>query len=145
MTIVDKAREDETEQICRLDRAVLGDSSRRGFLHDAVKHGQCLVARVDEGIVGFAVLDRSFLGQDYISLLIVHPEHRRRGHGTALIRHIESICPTEKLFTSTNASNTPMQRLCHSLGFVRSGHIDNLNPDPNDPEIVFFKQVGGAT
>jgi len=144
MTIVDAAREDETEQICRLDRMVLGDSSRHGFLHGAVKRGQCLVARVGQDVVGFAVLDQSFLGQDYISLLIVHPEHRRRGHGAALVRHIESICRTEKLFTSTNASNTPMQRLCRSLGFVRSGHIDNLNPAPNDPEIIFFKQVGGA-
>lgn len=141
MTIVDKARQDETEQICRLDSAVLGDSSRSDFLHDAVKRGQCLVARVGEDVVGFAVLDQSFLGQDYISLLIVHPDHRRRGHGTALVRRIESICPTGKLFTSTSASNTPMHRLCRNLGFVRSGHIDNLNPDPNDPEIVFFKLV----
>ena len=143
MTVVDKAREDETEQICRLDSAVLGDPSRRGFLRDAVKRGQCLVARVGEDVVGFAVLNQAFYEQNFIGLLIVHPDHRRCGVGTALVRRIESICPSEKLFTSTNLSNIPMQRLCESLGFVRSGYIDNL--DPGDPEIVFFKRVAAAT
>ena len=55
------------------------------------------------------------------------------------MRHIESICVGKKLFTSTNESNTPMQRLCEQLGFVRSGRIENL--DEGDPEIVYFKRL----
>jgi hypothetical protein len=55
------------------------------------------------------------------------------------MRHLERICPSEKLFTSTNESNMPMQRLCEKLGFVRSGWIDNL--DDGDPEIIFFKRL----
>ena len=141
MIVIEKATEDDFEHVCSLDRMVLGNSGRHAFLDNAIKAGQCLVAIVDEGIIGFAVLDQSFFGQGYISLLRVHPEHRRRGVATALVRHIESICPTEKLFTSTNESNEPMQRLCQTLGFVRSGYIENL--DAGDPEIVFFKRVKG--
>jgi ribosomal protein S18 acetylase RimI-like enzyme len=136
---IERATHGDLGHICALDCLVLGDSSRRDFLDNAIKSGQCLVARFDGGVVGFAVLDQSFFGHGYISLLIVHPEHRRRGVAAALMRHIESICPTEKLFTSTNESNEPMQRLCHTLGFVRSGYIDNL--DAGDPEIIFFKWV----
>ncbi len=139
MTSIERATDGDFEHICALDRMVLGDSSRRDFLNNAIKSGQCLVARVDDGVVGIAVLDHSFFGQGYISLLIVHPDHRRCGHATALVRHIESVCPTEKLFTSTNESNEPMQRLCQTLGFVRSGYIENL--DAGDPEIIFFKRV----
>ena len=141
MIVIEKATEDDFEHVCSLDRMVLGNSGRHAFLDNAIKAGQCLVARVEDAPVGFAVLNQSFYGHEFIALLIVHPEQRRRGVATALIGYIESICPTEKLFTSTNESNEPMQRLCQTLGFVRSGYIENL--DAGDPEIVFFKRVKG--
>ncbi len=34
-----------------------------------------------------------------------------------------------------------MRRLCEKLGFVQSGFIEN--PDEGDPEIIYFKRVGG--
>jgi len=141
MIVIEKATGDDFGHVCSLDRMVLGNSGRQDFLDNAIKAGQCLVARMEDAPVGFAVLNQSFYGHGFIALLIVHPEHRRRGVATALIRHIESICPMEKLFTSTNESNEPMQRLCETLGFVRSGYIENL--DTGDPETVFFKRVRG--
>jgi ribosomal protein S18 acetylase RimI-like enzyme len=104
--------------------------------------GHCLIARVDGGVAGYALLTQSFYGYGFIELLIVHPDYRRRGVATALIRACEASSPTEKLFTSTNQSNVPMQRLCETLGFVRSGMIENL--DEGDPEIVYFKRRGGG-
>ena len=142
MIAIEKAGEDDTQAICTLDRMVLGRSERQDYIESAVRAGECLVARDEGTLVGFAVVNQSFYGNGFIGLLFVHPDHRRRGVGTALVRRIESMCPTEKLFTSTNASNTPMQRLCCSLGFAVSGHIDNL--DEGDPEVVFFKRVGGT-
>lgn len=142
MIAIEKAGEDDTQAICTLDRMVSGSGERQDYLGDAVRAGECLAARDDGALAGFAVLNRSFYGYGFIGLLIVHPDHRRRGVATALVRRIESACPTEKLFTSTNASNTPMQRLCRSLGFAVSGHIDNL--DEGDPEVVFFKRVRGS-
>ena len=144
MTIlVEKANEQELEAICALDAMVTGDPSRKDFLANAVRASQCLVARTGDTMVGFGVLDQSFglfNGQGFISLLITHPDHRRRGVATALIHHIESICPTEKLFTSTNESNVIAQQVYESLGFVRSGYIENLAE--GDPEIVYFKRPG---
>ena len=58
---------------------------------------------------------------------------------SALIRHLINECRTPKLFTSTNQSNFPMQRLLATLGFDRSSFIENL--DEGDPEWVYFKRL----
>ena len=141
MILVEKATENDCKPVQTLDCVVLGNSSRREPLVSAVRTGQCLIARIQDTIVGFAVLERSFYGNAFISLLIVHPNHRRRGVAKVLIHHIESICPTEKLFTSTNESNIIAQQVFEALGFVRSGYIENL--DEGDPEIIYFKRLGG--
>ncbi len=51
---------------------------------------------------------------------------------------MESISRGEKLFTSTNLSNLPMQALLAKLGYTLSGVIHNL--DEGDPELVYFKK-----
>ena len=85
------------------------------------------------------MLEYSFYGHGFLAMLYVHPNHRMHGVGAGLIRHVEGICRTEKLFTSTNESNLPMQALLTKLSYAPSGIIHNL--DAGDPEIVFFKQV----
>jgi ribosomal protein S18 acetylase RimI-like enzyme len=119
---------------------VLGNDSRRDFLADAVSAGHCLAARMGDTLAGFGILEQTFYRQGFIGLLIVHPDYRRRGVATALISHIESICPTEKLFTSANESNAIAQKTYEALGFIRSGYIENL--DEGDPEIIYFKRLG---
>ena len=140
MILVEKATEADTEHVWTVERAAVGNPGRRDFLQDAIEAGQCYVARLDDDCAGLAVLDESFYGNAFISLLIVRPEFRGRGVASALIRHLESVCPTKKLFTSTNESNVVMQKLCEKLGFARSGRIENL--DEGDPEVVYFKRMG---
>ena len=135
MVVIEKAHEHDLESIKALD----GHPEHDRFLTNSVRSGHCRIARNGITVVGFAVADTSFYEQYFISLLAVHREHRRHGVGTALIRHVESNCPTQKLFTSTDRSNTPAQTLFESLGFIRSGLIENL--DEGDPEIVYFKRV----
>ena len=136
---VEKARVQETGFICEIDRNQIGSSRRRDYLSKAVRDGHCLVARMDGKCVGFAVVDETFYEQSFIWLLVVDPSYRRRGIASALIRFIESTCPTEKLFTSTNQSNLAMQRLMDKLGFVKSGYVENL--DEADLEIVYFRRI----
>lgn len=131
---------DDVGRICAIDRRVPDDPARRPFIERSAASGDCYVAAHGDTIRGYAVFDHSFFEHPFVSMLNVDPTQRRRGIGTALMRHIESICADEKLFTSTNESNTPTQRLCEQLGFARSGYIENL--DEGDPEIVYFKRLG---
>lgn len=49
--------------------------------------------------------------------------------------HAAHLAIGEELWTSTNQSNQPMQRLLERLGFLPSGVIEGL--DEGDPELVF--------
>ena len=129
----------DAEPVCAIDARVRDIPGRRAFIERAIAAGDCYVAADGDALVGYAVFDRSFFEQPFVSLLLKDASHPRRGVGAELMRHIESTCVGEKLFTSTNASNTPMQRLCEKLGFVQSGRFENL--DEGDPEIVYFKRL----
>ena len=79
-----------------------------------------------------------FFDFGFVDLLIVAEEHRRRGIGVALLDYLSRQCKTEKLFTSTNESNTPMRKLLVKAGFIPCGQIDAL--DDGDPELFFVKK-----
>ena len=125
--------------ICSFDQLAEGDENRRTFIENSVRSGVAYVAILDSGIVGYVVLEYTFYAQGFIAMLYVHSDHRRKGIASALVRHVESICKTDKLFTSTNESNLPMQALMVKLGYVPSGVISNL--DEGDPELVYFKRI----
>ncbi len=140
--IVERATDDDLGEIYALDLE-FGSSNRAIYLDKVVREHGCYIAREGSDVVGFAVLTKHFFDQYFIELLLVNPRHQRKGVASALIRHIEKIVPAEKLFTSTNVSNLPMQAVCERLGFVKSGWIDNL--DEGDPEIIYFKHVHNAS
>jgi len=137
MTIVERASSEDFEHICALDETVHQGASPRRFIGKASAHGRIAVARVDDVIRGFVIFDESFFDQFFVRLLIVHPDSRRRGLATALMRAAELDCQGGKMFTSTNQSNLPMQRLCDRLGFVKSGYVENL--DEGDAELIYVK------
>ena len=139
MVIVERATSRDFEHICVLDETVYRGPSRRGTIGPAVAASRCAVARVDGIVRGYVVTRPDFFGHGFVDLLVVHPDYRRRGLATTLMRAAELDAPTDKLFTSTNQSNLAAQRLFERLGFVRSGTIDNL--DEGDSEIVYFKRL----
>jgi GNAT superfamily N-acetyltransferase len=135
-----QAQEEDINVICSFDHMAKDNKgSRRKFIVESVKKKLCYVAEVDGKAVGYTVLNYTFYSNGMIEMLYVHPEYRRQGVGTELIKYVESICKTEKLFTSTNQSNLPMQGIMSKMGYVPSGFIDNL--DEGDPEIVYFKKL----
>lgn len=129
--------EADIEALCSLDLVARQDNERRGFIRREVVSGNCFVAVIDKTVVGYGVLSYTFYHNGCIDMIYIDSDHRRRGAGAALLKHMESLCKTPKLFTSTNLSNLPMQSLLAKLGYVLSGVIHNL--DEGDPEIVYFK------
>ena len=131
-----------------VDPVAASDEERRRFIAERVAAGQTLVAVGHDAanggtvVVGYLVMDHAFFGRGFVVMLCVHPEHRRQGIGRTLLCRAEEACRTPRLFTSTNRSNLPMQRLLEGLGYRHSGMVDDL--DPGDPE-VFYSRLLGAT
>ncbi|MGG4447762.1 GNAT family N-acetyltransferase [Brevibacillus porteri] len=139
MTSIRLATPQDIPAVCMIDSKVLGSTSRSPELQEAIEQGHCYVALIDMNIVGFAIINQSFFKNSFIHLLIVHPHYQKRGVGEEMMRYLETISPTEKLFTSTNLSNEKMQRLCLKLGYAHCGTLTHLDPD--DPEMFFCKYV----
>ena len=112
---------------------------RRAALSEYVHAGQCHILWHDDAAAGYVVLTHSFFHSPFIELLVTSPALRRQGIGRALVQHCITIVPAgEKLWTSTNQSNTPMQALLPPLGFVHAGTIEGL--DEGDPELIYLRR-----
>lgn len=134
-----KARKEDISRIIKLDNLAQYDSKKKIFIKNSVLDKNCYVA-LDQGIpVGYAVLEYTFFEFGFVSMLYLLDKHRRKGIGRRLMEHLENKCKTDKLFTSTNKSNKPMQKLLKKMNYQRSGMVYNL--DPGDPELFYFKKI----
>ena len=138
---ISKATEIDIEAIISVDSMAVLDGNRRQCICEWVSRDSAFVAVVEDAVVGYAVLEYTFFSQGFISMLIIAEEYRRKGVGTALVSHLEEICNTDKLSTSTNNSNEPIQALMQSMSYEPSGVVYNL--DDGDPELFYFKRLDG--
>jgi len=132
------AVENDVDEIFSFDSIAQQSKSRQTFIQRSVATKNCYVASYEQ-IVGYAVLEYSFYEMGFVSMLYVHSDWQRHGVGTELLKRLESICQTDRLFTSTNLSNVRMQALLAKLGYKLSGVIHDL--DENDPELVYVKHL----
>ena len=137
--VVRSANYPDADAVIACDPLGRSDLARVNFIHRAVASRACFVGELNGSVVGYGVLEYTFFECGFIRLLAVRDEDRRRGVGSALVRHMEGACKTPKVFTTTGRSNAPMQGLLKKLGYRRSGTIQNL--DVHDAELVFFKKL----
>ncbi len=130
------ARPSDRDAIIAIDHSARVEPGRIPFIDRVLGTATCLVAEREGRVVAFGSLEYTFYDNGFISMLYVAEPARRRGIGRRLMDALAARCATPKLFTSTNESNTPMQALLQSLGYVPSGVIEHL--DPGDPEWVYF-------
>lgn len=134
--IIRDANHSDRNGIVAIDEIAQREPERRDFIDRVLDSATCLVADGNGTVVAYGVLEYSFFGNGFVSMLYVAESARRRGVGRRLMQALAKQCETSKLFTSTNESNSAMRALLATLGYVPSGVIENL--DPGDPEIVFF-------
>ena len=80
--------------------------------------------------------------QGYIFLLYVHPEHRRRGIGTALMRQAETWAQSAgygQIALQVFTANRPAYHLYEMLGYQPESMlmVKDLNPDPTSEGAEF--------
>jgi ribosomal protein S18 acetylase RimI-like enzyme len=138
--IVERATQADLEDVWKLHRDVFDDPEARSSVADAVGAGECWVARSGVMVVGFATFGVFLHGHGFLRVIGVLPGFRRHGVARAIVEHLESICPTDRLFTATTAANITMQRTAEALGFVRSGVLEHVEDD--DVELVYVRFLG---
>lgn len=137
MRIVAFAQIGDLESLLQIDSLVIGNESRHDQIQVAILEKRCLVVSEGETTAGFLIFNTHFFENTFVSLIIVSPKERRKGNASLLLKHVEEISPTDKIFSSANRSNHQMQKTFQVNGYSQSGQIENL--DPGDPEIVYYK------
>jgi ribosomal protein S18 acetylase RimI-like enzyme len=138
MVRVRKARPAEFALLEKMPHALHYDH-HLSFIRHALGTKECLVAEIDGAIAGFVVWDRGFYARPFLWMLGVDPAHQHLGIASELIENVERLNEGFGVYTSTNESNTVMQRLLTNRGFMPVGRLENL--DPGDPEVFFFKKL----
>ncbi|MGE7093625.1 GNAT family N-acetyltransferase [Lysinibacillus sp. NPDC048646] len=128
---------EDLHELITIDQQVIGSSTRLDLIEKAIVEERCIIRKTQNGIAGFLIFTTDFFECSFISLVIVKPTERRKGIATSLLAHFVELASTPKIFSSTNQSNTNMQKVFDTAGFIRSGFIENL--DEGDPEIIYFK------
>ncbi|MFF4776359.1 GNAT family N-acetyltransferase [Microtetraspora fusca] len=116
--------------------AASGDHARRANIRRWCEQGLVLMTEDASGPLGYSVLEYTFFEQGFVTMLTVAPTARRQRVGTYLLKATEAACTTPKLFTSTNVSNHPMQRLLQRAGWSPVGLLHGL--DEGDPELFYL-------
>ncbi len=119
-----------------LDEVAAVDPTRVVFIATAIEEGRAYLACLEETILAYGVMGR-FFGHPFIEMLYVARTARRSGVATRLMNAMEQGADGDRLFTSTNRSNSAMQALLSKREYEESGIVENL--DPGDPEMFFVK------
>lgn len=122
-----------------LDKVEHIELKREEKIIKAISDEECFIILADDRTVGFAIFDYRFFDQGWIELIVIEEKYRGKGIGPQAIDLICNQCKTNKVFTSTNSSNTQMQKALIKVGFSFAGKINGL--DDGDPEIFYFKRL----
>jgi len=137
MSSIRDAASADTSRVVALDTVATGGNvERRAAIKRWAADGSMRVAVVADEIVGYCVAERAFFGQWFVVVLMVAEGARGQGIGSELLLDARRQRATAKLFTSTNLSNQPMQRLLARLGWHSVGIVYGL--DEGDPELFYL-------
>jgi len=128
----------DLESVLKIARLASTSTERDSLLTLRVESGECLVSENQSRVVGFVTLARrSFFGRDFIELLAVDPDYRRKGVAGALLRRCVNEATTSAIFVSANRSNHAMLNLLRKERWHFSGELEGL--DEGDSELVFYR------
>lgn len=134
---VRRANTEDLHAVLELERAAPVGREHRALLTARLQSGEVILIEQAREVLGYAVLhDRAFFGHDFVELLAVSTGDRRSGVGSLLLQRAVEMASTQRVFTSTNQSNTPMICLLDKAGWRFSGALEGI--DEGDPELVYF-------
>ena len=138
-----KATSDDTsiavELDYQLDKTEHVQLKREQKITKAISNDECFIISTDKKEVGFVIFNYQFFDQGWIELIIIDEKYRGKGIGRKVFDLLCEQCKSDKIFTSTNRSNTQMQRALTKAHFDFAGEINGL--DEGDPELFYYKKL----
>jgi ribosomal protein S18 acetylase RimI-like enzyme len=117
----------------------LGPERAGPFVRSHIERHHLLVAEAEVEIVGMLAYRTDWFQCTFVSLVSVRKDFRRRGIARSLFARAEEMSPSPRLFSSAEETNGISIQMHTALGFVPSGHIDNLPQGYR--ELLFYKRL----
>ncbi|MEN9206096.1 MAG: ribosomal protein S18-alanine N-acetyltransferase [Thermostichales cyanobacterium SZTDM-1c_bins_54] len=133
------------EAMLALDQLALGGYwSRESYAAECARaNKQMWGVFSGEELVGFAIL-WLILEEAHVVMLAVHPDYRRRGIGTTLVKHLLQIATEHHCrwaILEVRISNQAARCLYENLGFVPLGIRKNYYHHPPEDGLTLWKQL----
>ncbi|PYO01528.1 MAG: hypothetical protein DMD91_07385 [Candidatus Rokuibacteriota bacterium] len=122
-----------------LATAILGPQRAGPVIRSHVERHHLLVANDGDELVGVVAYRTDWFQCTIVSLICVSERHRRRGAARALVKAVEQMSPSPRLYASAEETNAVGIRMLSALGFAPSGYIDNLPQGYR--ELLFYKRL----
>jgi ribosomal protein S18 acetylase RimI-like enzyme len=133
---------DDAPTIVSLAASVIGEPRATALVRAHVERREVLVAEDRGAAVGFLAYRTDWFQCTFVSLVVVAEDARRRGIARALFQALERRSASARLFSSTEETNAVAIQMHRALGFIPSGHIDNLPQGYR--ELLFYKRLHRA-
>ncbi|MFQ5829253.1 MAG: GNAT family N-acetyltransferase [Candidatus Methylomirabilia bacterium] len=138
MTEVRIGRPEDVPACVDLAEAVVGPAQSGPFVQAAYDREELLVAHFSGEVIGALAYRTDWFKCTLVTLVSVRSDWRRRGVARALFQVLEERSPSPRLFSSAEETNVAAIQMHRALGFMPSGHVDNLPQGYR--ELLFYKR-----
>jgi len=118
---------------------VIGPERAGAFIKSHLERHHLIVAESAGDIVGLIAYRTDWFECTLVSLVVVKENFRRRGIAREFFKSVEVISPTPRLYSSTEETDAVSIRMHAALGFVPSGHVDNL--PRGHRQLIFYRRI----
>jgi GNAT superfamily N-acetyltransferase len=129
----------DLDTVMTLAGDLLGPERAGPFVRSHLERHHLLVAAEAGAVIGVIAYRTDWFQCTFVSLVAVAEHRRKSGVARALFRAVEEMSPSPRLYSSTEETNGVSIRMHTALGFVPSGHIDNLPQGYR--ELLFYKRL----
>jgi ribosomal protein S18 acetylase RimI-like enzyme len=132
-------REGDARPCAELAALVVGPDRAGPFVKAYLERHHLIVAEADDEVVGLCAYRTDWFQCTFVALVVVQERYRRRGIARELMRSVEAVSPTPRVFSSVEETNGRAIHMHAALGFSPSGYIDNLPQGTR--ELLFYRRV----
>src|SRR3989337_311833 len=125
MVEIRSAQFDDIAACAALADELIGPRRAQPVAQAALGRRQLPVAGDDGSVVGCLAYTTDWFNCTFVSLVVVKPDHRRKGVARELYRAVEAESASPRLFSSTEGTNAASIRMHSALGFTARGYIEN--------------------